>query len=225
MKNRFLKELKVLLVEDEDRLSQLFKSAIGDSFQKFYIASNGEDGIQKYKKLNPDIIITDIMMPKRSGLEMAKEIRKTDKNIPIIILSAYSETDKLLNAIDIGVVKYFIKPYDPDELLEYINSIEDMFKNRIVQLVDNYSFNKSTKNLYKNGRYIALSQKESKLFDLLVQNSNKVVHYEEIKKSVWDENVSDDSLRTFIRRTRDKTSKSLLKNVKSQGYKIETAQE
>ncbi|SMP87733.1 DNA-binding response regulator, OmpR family, contains REC and winged-helix (wHTH) domain [Epsilonproteobacteria bacterium SCGC AD-308-P11] len=224
MRNKFLKELKVLLVEDEERLANLFKSAIGDNFYKFYIANNGKDGLEKFYTLKPDLIITDITMPHLNGLDMAKEIRLRDKTIPIIILSAYSETDKFLDAIDIGVVKYFIKPYDPDELLDYISSIEDKFSDRTVVLEDEFSFNKSTNTLYKNGRYIALSKKENEFIQLLLQenlNGRLTVGDEMIKEKLWqEEEVSDERIRTFIKRLRAKTSKNLIVNVKGHGYQL-----
>ena len=128
MSNKILKGLKVLLVEDEDKLASLLKNAIGDSFYSFTIAKDGQEGLEKFLSITPDIIITDIMMPNLTGLEMAKEIRKVDENIPIIILSAFSESDKFLDAIDIGVVKYFIKPFDPDELLDYIRCCREVGK-------------------------------------------------------------------------------------------------
>lgn len=223
MHNRFLKELKVLLVEDEERLSQLFQNAIGDYFRKFYIAKDGVEGLDKFHTLKPDIIITDIMMPRQTGLEMAEKIRESDKNIPIIILSAYSETDKFLNAIDIGVVKYFIKPYDPDELLDYISSLEDKFESKLIPLSDIFFYNKSTNALYKNRRFIALSKKEIEFMQLLIEekhNGNYLLKNELIIKKLWDEDATKERLRTFIKRLREKTSKDLILNVKGQGYKL-----
>ena len=123
MEDNSLQCLKVLLVEDEENLAALLKSAIGDSFYSFTIAKDGEEGLIKFSQLMPDIVITDITMPKLNGLDMAKEIKKIDSTIPIIILSAYSQKEMLLNAIDVGVVKYFIKPFDPDELMSYISTL------------------------------------------------------------------------------------------------------
>lgn len=223
MKNKFLKELKVLLVEDEGGMANLLKSAIGDSFSKFYIANNGKEGLEKFYALTPDIIITDIMMPYLSGLEMAKEIRLSDKNIPIIILSAYSETDKFLKAIDVGVVKYFIKPYDPDEILDYINFILDKLPQKIIAFEDNLSFNKTTNTLYKNARYLALTKKENQFIQLLIQESQNgkfIVSDKQIKEKLWQEEVSDERMRTFIKRLRAKTSKNFIVNVKGQGYQL-----
>ncbi len=221
MHNKILKELKVLLVEDEEKLSSLLKSAIGDSFYSFSIANDGQEGLKKFINISPDIVITDIMMPKMTGLEMAKEIRVLNLKVPIIILSAFSETDKFLNAIDIGVVKYFIKPFDPDELLEYISSISEKFENKIIILQDEFSFNLTTNNLYKKGRYISLSKNESKFMQLLLRDNN-IADDKIIKKSLWeDKDASDERLRTFIKRLRVKTSKNLIKNIKGKGYLVE----
>ncbi len=226
MKNKFLKTLRVLLVEDEVKLSTLLKNAIGDSFYKFSVANDGEEGLALFKKSTPDIVITDIMMPKKTGLEMAKEIKAIDTNVPIIILSAFSETEKFLDAIDVGVVKYFIKPFDPDELLEYIESLEAVFGERSITLQDGFTYNKAKKALYKKNRYITLTKKEKDFLALLIDNFRQgmlIVSDEKIKELLWKEQVSDERLRTFVRRFREKTSKELIKNVKGEGYQIMTA--
>ncbi len=222
MRNKFLKGLKILLAEDEKNLSSLLKNAIGDSFYSFSVADDGVKGLEMFKKISPDIVITDIMMPNMTGLEMAKEIKKIDKSIPVIILSAFSEADKFLGAIDVGVIKYFIKPFDPDELLEYINSLQELIQSKIIDLGDGFSFNKIKKSLYKDGRYISLTKKEIQFFELLLgHHQNEIVGYEVIKENLWkDEDVSDERVRTFIKRLRAKTSRDLIQNIKSQGYFI-----
>lgn len=224
MGNKLLKELKVLLVEDEEKLSSLLKSAIGDNFYAFYVANNANDGMQKFLKLSPDIVITDIVMPDVTGLEMAKDIKRVNSNVPIIILSAFSERDNFLDAIDVGVVKYFIKPFDPDELLEYIESLSETIGSKVIMLGDRFSYNKTAKSLYKDGRYVALSKTENKFLQLLLEehaNHRNVVEDETIKNTLWmGKESSDEKLRTFIRRLRAKTSKDLIVNQKGQGYEI-----
>ncbi|WP_457744074.1 response regulator transcription factor [Sulfurimonas sp.] len=223
MRNKFLKSLKILLVEDEEKLSLLLKNAIGDNFHSFLLAKDGNEGLEFYKKVLPDIVITDIMMPNKTGLEMAKEIKTINPNSKIIILSAFSETDKFLSAIDVGVVKYFIKPFDPDELLAYINSLEDLFGQRSVVLQGEYIFHKAKKALYKKSKYIALTKNERVFLALLIQHYEEgkgVVSYDTIKKLLWIDEASDERLRTFVRRFRDKTTKELIKNVKGEGYQL-----
>jgi len=220
MKNK-LKDLKVLLVEDEENLATLLKNAIGDNFYNFAIAHDGRDGIEKFIQLSPNLVITDIMMPDLSGLEMAKELKEINPDISIIVLSAFSDKDKLLNAIDVGVIKYFIKPFDPDELLDYILSISDKLINKIIMLGNNFTFNKATNSLYEDDKYIALSRRESQFVQLFFQDSQEIISDEMMKNKLWEtDDVSDERIRTFIKRLRVKTSKQLIRNIKGQGYQI-----
>ena len=220
MKNRALKDLKVLLVEDEESISRLLKEAVADSFYTFLIAKDGLEGIALFKKLKPDIVITDIMMPRMSGLEMAQELRKINPDIHIIVLSAFSEKEKLLSAIDIGINKYFLKPFDTDELLDYIQNITPKLSDRLIKLDDGFVFNKSTNSLYKKDRFVPLTKNEMKFLSLLLDNQESVMDDTLIKKNLWEEDVSDERVRTFIRRLRAKTSKKLIKNVKGVGYQL-----
>lgn len=220
MKNRALKELKILLVEDEENLARLLKDAIGDNFYSFTIAKDGLEGIELFKKIKPDIVITDIMMPILSGLDMAKELRQINPTTPIIILSAFSEKEKLFSAIDVGITKYFLKPFDTDELLEYISSITPKLANKLVKLFDGFVFNKTTNSLYKHERYIALTKNDIKFLSLLLENQNRAIDDAAIKESLWGGDASDERVRTFIKRFREKTSKHLIKNIKGFGYQL-----
>ncbi len=217
-----LRELKILFVEDEFNITKLIKEALSDYFFSFTVASNGKEGIEKFKKVNPDIVITDIMMPQFDGLEMTKKIKEIDENIPIIVLSAFSEKDKLLKAIDIGITKYFIKPFDPEELLDYLVFLaQKIKKHRIIYLGKNFSFDNNTKNLYENNQLVNITKREKDFIALLIENRNSIANKEYIKEKLWpNDRVSDERLRTFIKRFRKKSSKSLIKNISGQGYLI-----
>ncbi|QDF28937.1 response regulator transcription factor [Halarcobacter anaerophilus] len=221
-KEKILKELKILFVEDEINISKLLKDALADYFFSFTIANNGEEGLEKYKKINPDIIITDIMMPKLDGLEMTKRIREENETIPIIVLSAFSDKEKLLKAIDIGITKYFIKPFDPEEVLEYLCAIaKKLNKNRIVYLNKNFSFDRNTNNLYEDNVLVNITKREKSFINLLIKNKNDITSVDELKETLWEEEeISDERVRTFIKRLRKKTSKELIKNIAGQGYLI-----
>jgi len=218
-----LSTLTVLFVEDEQRLRNALESAIGDEFSKFIVARDGDDGFKKFKKFKPDIVITDIMMPILDGLEMAKEIKKLSKETPIIVLSAFSEKERLLKAIDVGVDKYLIKPIDPDELILTLNLVADemLSLDELVELKNGYQFDKIRKVLVKDGQIITLTKKELLFISILVKNLGVFVLHEEIKKYVWtNKNVTDAAIRTFIKRIREKTGKEFIKNVPGLGYKI-----
>ena len=216
-----LKTLKILIVEDEIRLAQLLKEAIYNSFFSIVIAKDGNEGLKKFKTFKPDIIITDIMMPFCDGLEMTQKIKEFDENIPIIILSAHSDKEKLLKAIDLGINKYFIKPFDPEELLEHINKLAlKLNKQKQSKLKEDFIFDNNSLSLYKNNSLISLTKREKELFYLLIKHKNQLVTSQDIKENLWDSEVNDEVLRTFIKRVRIKTSKDLVENVSGQGYLI-----
>lgn len=121
-----LSKLTVLYVEDEpfnrDELSRFFTRRTG----KLVMAENGLDGLEKFRSHNPDLIITDLKMPLMDGLEMIEEIRKMGSNVPVIIISALSDSKTILKAVDIGIVKYVVKPINLRELL---NTVHDAISN------------------------------------------------------------------------------------------------
>jgi DNA-binding response OmpR family regulator len=217
-----IKNLRVLFVEDEESIRVSLKETIGDEFKSFTTANNGLDGLEKFSNHKYDLLISDISMPKMNGLEMISKIKKISKNIPIILLSAYSDKDKLLQAIDIGVTKYLIKPIDPEELLETISKITDQndFQN-IIELKKPYFFNLNKNVLYNGNKNIKLTKKELLFVTLLINNRDKITLKEEIKEHIWNNKDADDTLlRTLVKRIRVKTDKDLIENFPAIGYKI-----
>ncbi|MDS1315412.1 response regulator transcription factor [Aliarcobacter butzleri] len=215
-----MKSLKVLIVEDEIKLANLIKASIKELFFKVNIAKDGIEGLKKFQSFKPDIIISDITMPNLDGLEMCQKIRE-ESNIPIVILSAYSQKEKLLKAIDLGINKYFIKPFDIEEFLEYLKNLSKNIKKiKTYKLKDNFVFDNNSVCLYKDETLINLTKREREFLNILIKNKNSLVKKEDIKTLLWNEDVSDERLRTFIKRLRLKTSKDLVENVSSQGYLI-----
>ncbi|MDN5106387.1 response regulator transcription factor [Aliarcobacter butzleri] len=215
-----MKTLKVLIVEDEIKLANLIKASIKELFFKVNIAKDGIEGLKKFQSFKPDIIISDITMPNLDGLEMCQRIRE-ESNIPIVILSAYSQKEKLLKAIDLGINKYFIKPFDIEEFLEYLKNLSKNIKKiKTYKLKDNFVFDNNSVCLYKDEILINLTKREREFLNILIKNKNSLVKKEDIKTLLWNEDVSDERLRTFIKRLRLKTSKDLVENVSSQGYLI-----
>ena len=215
-----MKSLKVLIVEDETKLANLIKASIKELFFKVNIAKDGIEGLKKFQSFKPDIIISDITTPNLDGLEMCQKIRE-ESNIPIVILSAYSQKEKLLKAIDLGINKYFIKPFDIEEFLEYLKNLSKNIKKiKTYKLKDNFVFDNNSVCLYKDEILINLTKREREFLNILIKNKNSLVKKEDIKTLLWNEDVSDERLRTFIKRLRLKTSKDLVENVSSQGYLI-----
>ena len=115
-----LENLTILYVEDEELAREEVADFLEFEVKEVVVAENGKDGLEKFKNNNIDIVVTDINMPVMNGLEMAKEIKKISPKIPIIVTSAYSDSDFIIKAIEIGISRYVLKPIDVDELLTMI---------------------------------------------------------------------------------------------------------
>ena len=103
--NKILKNLTVLLVEDDSDSKKIMHDVLSDNFEKVFTAQNGDEGLKKFKKYNPNMVITDVFMPISDGLDMTRYIKEISKDTPVIVLSAHSEKETLLKAIDVGVDK------------------------------------------------------------------------------------------------------------------------
>lgn len=122
MKSELLQQISLLYVEDDNTIRDLLSRSLSRTFHNLHVASNGQEGYEQYLKHKPDIIITDIKMPIMNGLEMCKLIRKIDENIPIIVTSAHSEAVNFLEAIEIGVTSYLLKPINKKQLKDMLES-------------------------------------------------------------------------------------------------------
>ncbi|EJB6885134.1 response regulator transcription factor [Campylobacter jejuni] len=217
------KELIILVVEDEIKTRESLINVLSERFSKVIGAQNGDEGLKKFKKFKPDLVITDIAMPIMDGLDMAREIKEISDDVPIVVLSAYSEKERLLRSIDIGIDKYLIKPVDIEELFKVLDCLvgEKIEANMLVKISEEYQFNKTKRTLIHNGKEIVLTKKELAFISLLLKQPGVLVLHEDIKKNVWiGEHVSDTAVRTFIKRVRDKVGEDFTKNVPSLGYKI-----
>ena len=222
--NKILKNLTVLLVEDDSDSKKIMHDVLSDNFEKVFTAQNGDEGLKKFKKYNPNMVITDVFMPISDGLDMTRYIKEISKDTPVIVLSAHSEKETLLKAIDVGVDKYLIKPIMADDILK---TIENVAKNKIetaniIQVASGYSFNKIKRVLIRDGVEISLTKKELAFISLLIKRLGTLVLHDEIKSVVWvGESVTEAAIRTFVKRVRDKVGNNFIKNVPGLGYKID----
>jgi len=116
-------DITVLFVEDEDLLRAIYERILDKFISRLYVASNGKEGLELYRQHKPDLIITDIMMPVMDGLEMVEKIRENDKNIRLVILSAYGEAEYFMDAIKIGVNSFLLKPVETEKLQALVEEL------------------------------------------------------------------------------------------------------
>lgn len=220
------KNLEVLYVEDNIDVRVQTAKVLNIYFKNITQAKDGKDALLKFKNSKFDIIFTDIDMPEIDGLELIKQIREKDDFLPIIILSAYDNTEYFLKAIEYGIDGYLLKPFKFDTIQNVIEKItlkiNKLKKNIcIIKLIDNYHWNMTESNLYKNQEQIKLTKKESDLFKLLSSSINATYSAEEIEIEVFNDEYNDNKrVRGLISRLKKKLASDLIISIYAQGYKL-----
>ena len=218
------KNYTILYVEDDEGVRTINSRFLNRMFKKLYEAKDGEEGLALYKKYHPDIILTDIQMPKMDGITLSKKIRKTDKDTKIIISTAFSDKDYLLEAIELRLEKYIIKPLTSRNLIPALTkAVQSLEKEKEIkiELGEDFYFDNTTSLFYFHEKVLELNKKELLFLKLLVLNKKRVVSYEEIEQYVWeDEYMSLNSLRTTIGFLRKKIPFNCIKNISNMGYKL-----
>lgn len=219
------KNLHVLYVEDDDVARENGIEYLENYFEHVHAASDAFRGLKLYREVHPEIIVTDIQMPKLNGLEFIKQIRKENKETQIIVISAYSDTTYLLQAIELQLVKYLIKPVQEsafkEALRQCIESIHTKDSN-IINLSDNTFFDMYNQTLICDGEVVILRTKELQMLNLLLKYKNRYVTYSEIEHHLWRESVmSSDALKTVMKNLKAKLPSNIISNLSGTGYKIE----
>jgi len=219
-----MKKVSILVVEDEAELREGILRYLSIFCDNIYEASNGEEAFEIYKKHLPSIILTDINMPKFNGLEFIKKVRVLDKGVNIIILSAHTRVDDLLQAVPLNLVSYLVKPIEMALLKKTIlKAMENISQESYILLKNSYQWNPQTKNLFLGKEPIELSSYETAFLDILILHINRDVSYEEIHLYINEEsNYSLDAIFTLAKRVRQKTRKELIKSSFKFGYRIES---
>ena len=219
---------RVLIVEDEPISLEMLSKTLKEDFNVL-TANNGKKGFELYKKFNPHIIISDLNMPIMNGIELIQKIRELDQNSKIIITTFKNDVQTLLQASELKLFKYLIKPIDFTTLKNIIKeSIEELNRFNTVALnLINISptliWKTSEFELFCNNQIVKLTPKEKKVLNLLLQKPNQVFTYNEIIYEVWEKNneIGDrKTLKTMITSLRKKIEDVEINNVYGYGYKI-----
>lgn len=220
-KYELLKSKTLLYVEDDAKLQQNILEIFGNFFDKILVASDGDEAYDVYleNQNKIDIIITDINMPNTDGITFCKHIRGYDKNLPIVIISAYTDTDYLLDSIDLNIITYVTKPFTTKKVISLMDKFLDYFK-----LASHISIKKGIEFDYDSGTVqlenetITLTQKETKFFKLLSENS--VVTYDMMYEYMWDydKSPSQDAIKSFVKKFKKKFPNNICQNRKGIGY-------
>ena len=220
---KILKTLTLLYIEDEDSIRTSMVNTLAIIFNDVKAFDNAEEAYSCYKLNKIDIILSDINLPGMNGIEFTKLIRKENFKIPIILLTAYSQTSILMEATRLKLVNYITKPIVYEELYDSLGlAVEEInrYNNRVLLFSNGIKYNYSNKLLFNNGNEVHLTSSENRLLDILIDGYPKTVSLKKIKEKLWD-NPSDgteSALKSILTKLRSKIGKHHIKNVSGMGY-------
>ena len=222
-------KVTILLAEDEPALGQIIKDSLETRDFNVLLCADGEIALKTYKENKPKLLVLDVMMPKKDGFTLAKEIRKENDEIPIIFLTAKSQTKDVVEGFTIGGNDYVKKPFSIEELIVRINSLLQRTSLQktieVIQLGD-YTFDFRRQILqFKTEKEVQLTHREAHLLFHLYKNKNEVLNRSIILNKLWgnDDIFSSRSMDVFITKLRKKLKQDetiQILNVRGFGYKL-----
>ena len=228
MSSTKISDISILIAEDEKQLLNSMVEYLELFFEKVYTAEDGLTAYEIYKKQKPDIIIADIHMPRLDGLSMIEKIRKKDLQTKIIITTAHSEKEKLMQAIELRLVKYLVKPVQSDKLKEILLTIVDELRQKRdrIYLKESFYWDKTKKKLFHDEDEIALKPKEQKVLELLCSRTNQSISAIDIYNYLYEDqperDFSSDAITSLMKRIRQKLPKETIKSSYGVGYILQT---
>ena len=226
MKNIQLNHLKVLFVEDEEVIREHTAISLSYLVEELQTASNGKEALEVLETFSPNIIITDLKMPVMDGIEFLKAIRLLNKDVIIIVLTAYANQEYLLELVAMHIEHFIIKPINFEKLIAVLRNCSKLIKEQnnnptYPELPLEYKYDWEQKVLFHNQQEIVLSRKEILFLEMLIKNSHRIITYQEIEKIVWNDNMmTTGALRSLVRNLRKKLPLNLIDNLSGVGYRL-----
>jgi len=215
-----LKSKTALYIEDELDVLENISKLLSKFFENFYTADNGEKALEIFETKKIDLLLVDIELPKMNGIDFIRKVRKVNKNIPIIIISAYTKTDYLLQSVELNLDKYIVKPLTSRKIhtmLETLNN--DFLENSSFVLGDNVIVDTLVGKVTYDNKSFELTKKEIEFLEIM--HNKKLVSYEDTYMLWRDELPSDNAIRSFVKYLRKKLPLDFIKNRSGIGYYVE----
>lgn len=225
--------IRVLLAEDELSLAHIVRESLEERDFKVTLCPDGEQALQSYNQQKPDILVLDVMMPKMDGFELAKKIRATDTETPIIFLTARSQVKDVITGFELGANDYLKKPFSVEELIIRIKVL--LTKNRMLTpqikainsncQLGELLFDPARNTIQHGIKKWTITARESELLNLLYKNKHQVVAKNILLNTIWgnDSFFNARSLDVFITRLRkhlDADANIQIINIRGVGYKL-----
>ena len=229
---------KVLVVDDEQSIVTLLKYNLETAGYIVEVAYDGEEALQKVELSQPDLIVLDVMLPKKDGIEVCKTIRSDKNLVPILMLTAKDDEFDRVLGLELGADDYMTKPFSPREVVARVKAIlrRSQFVNEVEQnetddediIIDSIRIRPEFFEVYKDDELLELTPKEFELLLYLIERQGRVITREHMLNSVWNYEFAGDSriVDVHISHLRDKLEENpkqpkLIKTVRGLGYKLE----
>jgi len=219
-----LNNSSILLAEDDKMVQESFAKLLSFYVDSVFVANDGLEALQIYSQKKPDIIISDVKMPKLDGIEFIKKIRESDSKIPIVVTSAYTDREYLLESIKLSLVEYLVKPMREDDLERVLARCAEL----LGSIEKNIYFNKNfyydfTDKIFINGnKKITLTNKEIELIELLLANRGHLLTKQKIEDAIYIyEEAAPSALKNLVFKLRKKLPYDIIKTQGKLGYMIE----
>ena len=218
----------ILIVEDDKNQVSILSKALEENYN-VKIALDGEKGYEAYCRAKPDIIISDINLPKLNGIELVSKIRQKDNNTRIIMLTSYSEVNYLLDASGLKLTKYLLKPIDIDTLYKTIDIANQesihftTISNTFINISSNCYWDISAQEFIYNDLAIKLSLYEKIFLKTIIESHGKTITYDTLLALFWEQDFADttkNSIKTLVSKLRKKLPINCIENIYGTGYKI-----
>jgi two-component system copper resistance phosphate regulon response regulator CusR len=205
--------MKILLVEDEPKTAEYIKIGLKENGFEVDLASNGQTALQQVLRETYDLLITDIIMPGLDGRELVREVRKSNQEIPVLMLTALGTTEEIVTGFETGADDYLVKPFEFKELLVRIKSLlkratKPYHEDAVLSLSD-LTLNLDAKTVTRTGKKIDLTAKEFALLEYLLRNKGKTISRAELAKNVWkiDFDTGTNMVEVYVNYLRKKIDK------------------
>lgn len=229
---------KVLVVDDEQSIVTLLKYNLETAGYIVDVAYDGEEALKKVKEVKPELIVLDVMLPKKDGIEVCKTIRSDKNLVPILMLTAKDDEFDRVLGLELGADDYMTKPFSPREVVARVKAIlrRSQIANEVVKddvedediVIDNIRIRPEFFEVYRDDTLLELTPKEFELLLYLIERQGRVITREHMLNSVWNYEFAGDSriVDVHISHLRDKLEENpkqpkLIKTVRGLGYKLE----
>ena len=218
---RKLKDVSILCVEDEDGIREVIVETLKYYFDNVYEAKDGNEAYEMYLEYKPKIILSDIQMKNCDGISLVKKIRENDNKTTIIMITAYSNEEYLMELINLNINHFILKPLNLKKLNEALLKYLDK-PIKTIELYQDLVLDLEKRELiYKNDEVIFLRKREKDFLELLFERKSGILTYSQIEEELWiDKEMTSHALKSFIKDLRYKLPINIIKNVPQEGYTL-----